>query len=543
MKKIYLFTAVLFLASAASAQLPKSYNMTQTENTFALLQPTATGDLHYIIDTFIFPGLIPVNTYRRRLAATSGYFLANVLGSGLYLSPRRDVLERIKNHCKEDGCSNLSLWAQYTDYEQTIKADKNSINDYKRTAYGGLAGADWYDLDRDAVFGAYIKYMQGTIKQPGILIGLMTGENSADTTTVSLGGYGGYNKDHWDFTGAFSAGFSQYRTKRYIPIDGGRTAKANFDAVSASLDVEGGVKMLLGPFALRPFVGAEGNALYHGSFNESGANSLNLDVYDDFMGVASLKGGAGLVFDMWIFNLYGGAEWKYLLTGNRQEVRAAFAGTDSYFTSRSADTGRVLQGLGAGAELRLGSQIRLFGNINTLKSDQYKDLNWNAGLRFAFCSTLSPAPSLKSEKESKPAKPAKTKQPKYIMDPVVAETLPFDLSAPAATGQVFKLSSLYFNPGISDLGPNARAFLTKNAKLIREKNYSKIYITGHTDNEEENSLSLSTARARHAAEFLISQGIPAYKIDFSGRGSFEPAQSNASDHGRTMNRRVDFRII
>jgi len=70
-----------------------------------------------------------------------------------------------------------------------------------------------------------------------------------------------------------------------------------------------------------------------------------------------------------------------------------------------------------------------------------------------------------------------------------------------------------------------------------------VEIRGHTDNVggEAYNLALSQQRAEAVKEFLISvYGIARERLTIQAYGESEPIESNESESGRAMNRRVEF---
>jgi outer membrane protein OmpA-like peptidoglycan-associated protein/tetratricopeptide (TPR) repeat protein len=78
-----------------------------------------------------------------------------------------------------------------------------------------------------------------------------------------------------------------------------------------------------------------------------------------------------------------------------------------------------------------------------------------------------------------------------------------------------------------------------------------IQISGHTDNKgsAEYNKSLSEKRAKAVVDYLVTKGIPASRMKFSGFGADKPIAPNAkpdgSDNpdGRQLNRRTEFEIL
>jgi hypothetical protein len=73
----------------------------------------------------------------------------------------------------------------------------------------------------------------------------------------------------------------------------------------------------------------------------------------------------------------------------------------------------------------------------------------------------------------------------------------------------------------------------------------RIELSGHTDNRGDKSLNikLSTERVKRVKSYLVSKGIAAKRIEGKGYGGSKPLDSNATEAGRKLNRRVEFKII
>jgi outer membrane protein OmpA-like peptidoglycan-associated protein len=78
--------------------------------------------------------------------------------------------------------------------------------------------------------------------------------------------------------------------------------------------------------------------------------------------------------------------------------------------------------------------------------------------------------------------------------------------------------------------------------LMKEKSGVSLLVIGHTDNsgDKETNYRLSGERAEAVARQLISLGLDASRIDYTGRADEEPVASNQTPEGRSMNRRVEF---
>lgn len=82
------------------------------------------------------------------------------------------------------------------------------------------------------------------------------------------------------------------------------------------------------------------------------------------------------------------------------------------------------------------------------------------------------------------------------------------------------------------------------AELIMSDDKIKVKVLAHTDNigTDEYNLDLSQRRARSVKSHLVKRGVPPPSVRFIGLGSTQPIADNATDEGRALNRRVEFRL-
>lgn len=87
-----------------------------------------------------------------------------------------------------------------------------------------------------------------------------------------------------------------------------------------------------------------------------------------------------------------------------------------------------------------------------------------------------------------------------------------------------------------------QARILKQAKAIRAQHPgARFEITGHTCTigSEEGNRRLSENRARGLADYLVKNGIPRASISYKGLGPSRPIGDNATEEGRSRNRRVE----
>jgi outer membrane protein OmpA-like peptidoglycan-associated protein len=107
--------------------------------------------------------------------------------------------------------------------------------------------------------------------------------------------------------------------------------------------------------------------------------------------------------------------------------------------------------------------------------------------------------------------------------------------------QSFKLLAATFETGSAALSPSAKMDISLMADKIKKMDYKKITVEGHTDSTGETNvnLNLSKRRAKTIYDEFIEAGIPREKIEYIGFGSAIPIDSNATEAGKSKNRRVE----
>jgi len=91
------------------------------------------------------------------------------------------------------------------------------------------------------------------------------------------------------------------------------------------------------------------------------------------------------------------------------------------------------------------------------------------------------------------------------------------------------------------------AFLTsldKVAQVLNRYQSSIVHVIGHTDStgSEEYNQRLSERRAQSVASYFQNQGVLGSRLRTEGRGESQPRDTNATEAGRQLNRRVELII-
>lgn len=107
------------------------------------------------------------------------------------------------------------------------------------------------------------------------------------------------------------------------------------------------------------------------------------------------------------------------------------------------------------------------------------------------------------------------------------------------------INDILFETGSASLLPAALPSLHRLTRFLQSNPEIAIRIEGHTDamGEPTSNLILSRARAESIREYLIRQGVGAWRLQTAGFGSERPVASNSSAAGRRKNRRTEIRIL
>ena len=109
--------------------------------------------------------------------------------------------------------------------------------------------------------------------------------------------------------------------------------------------------------------------------------------------------------------------------------------------------------------------------------------------------------------------------------------------------------SVLFDSGKADLKSESLPLMSKVGDILKVYSKHDVQVIGHTDNipmkssKYESNDILSSARAISAAHYLINEkGIDVNRISWTGRGEYDPIDTNSTAEGRARNRRIEIRI-
>ncbi|QKE62446.1 OmpA family protein [Aquipseudomonas campi] len=110
--------------------------------------------------------------------------------------------------------------------------------------------------------------------------------------------------------------------------------------------------------------------------------------------------------------------------------------------------------------------------------------------------------------------------------------------------QLIMPGNITFATDSADIASNFYNPLNNLANSFRQYDQNSIEIIGHTDSTGSHAynMSLSQRRAQSVANYLLAQGVNAGRVSTRGAGPDQPIASNASEQGRSQNRRVEINL-
>lgn len=129
----------------------------------------------------------------------------------------------------------------------------------------------------------------------------------------------------------------------------------------------------------------------------------------------------------------------------------------------------------------------------------------------------------------------------YLDDEFVDE----DNYAEYEVGSTFILRNIFFDFDRTTLLQQSYVELRNLLNLLNTYPKMRIEVGGHTDGKGsvEYNKKLSENRARNVVNYLISKGIEPRRLQYKGYGKSKPIAPNDTDEGRSLNRRVEIKIL
>jgi OmpA-OmpF porin, OOP family len=116
---------------------------------------------------------------------------------------------------------------------------------------------------------------------------------------------------------------------------------------------------------------------------------------------------------------------------------------------------------------------------------------------------------------------------------------------PVKKGVVAVLNNIFFEHDKYELLQSSIVELNRTVKFMESNPGIKIEISGHTDNTgtPAYNIDLSLKRAKAVYDYLIEKGIDRSRLEYKGFGQTKPVAPNDSEHNKSLNRRIEFKVI
>ncbi len=107
------------------------------------------------------------------------------------------------------------------------------------------------------------------------------------------------------------------------------------------------------------------------------------------------------------------------------------------------------------------------------------------------------------------------------------------------------LRNVFFETGKYDLKEKSKFELDSYAQLLKDNPTIRIEIGGHTDNvgSPADNKTLSLNRAKSVYDYMLEKGISKSRMSYKGYGETKPVESNDTEQGRALNRRIEFKVL
>lgn len=112
-------------------------------------------------------------------------------------------------------------------------------------------------------------------------------------------------------------------------------------------------------------------------------------------------------------------------------------------------------------------------------------------------------------------------------------------------GDLFSMNHIYFKTGKSDIADSSITELELLLEFLNVNPHTTVEVGAHTDNVGSRQLNqrLSEKRARSVADWLIAHGVPKDRIRSKGYAFDKPIATNETAEGRSLNRRVEIKVL
>ncbi len=351
------------ILSNYSALSGLTYNQTQVASALDRASAAPSADLEQVLNAI---DDLPVAERPSALVQAGGFIYANL--PNYFKQFKDNAYLRINRAPAEEETFSRNIWVESVNNYSDVKANNNSSDIYN-LSNGFVFGFDKYFKDAALTAGLFAGYAHHNLKHNE------KAEN-LDGDEYQFGLYLLKQGEVLDFKGALSAAYQTDSVERRIAF-AARRAKGKLKSYGANIDLEGGVKIFnIGSFTLRPFAGLSASVNKISSFEESGADSINISSDGSTVFLTQGTAGIGVEKRGKSFSYYADFSAKQNL--NTPEVSLNLAG-ESYKV-KAADYGALL-GVNIGGVKRFSESISVYADGGADINGTAQNYYLNIGLR------------------------------------------------------------------------------------------------------------------------------------------------------------------
>jgi len=131
-----------------------------------------------------------------------------------------------------------------------------------------------------------------------------------------------------------------------------------------------------------------------------------------------------------------------------------------------------------------------------------------------------------------------------VPEPVVVEEVKEEVVVPEVREKIV-LRGINFDFDRSNIKPEFIPVLDEAVEILKASPDVKVIIEGHTCwiGTEKYNQGLSERRAASVCNYLVKKGVSQNMLETVGYGETNPIADNHTRDGRSMNRRVEFKIL
>ncbi|MDR3049180.1 MAG: OmpA family protein [Elusimicrobiota bacterium] len=491
---------------------------------------------------------------QKTLDELSGVFLVNTL----VLSSQRDDISKFLNRLsmkrREEADKESNLWIQFDTEQAYAKGEDSQTSSIDYSKYGWQTGYDIINVE-SFIFGIYFAQSIDNIKQ---------GLNKADIMHNGIGTYLAVYNPQTTVLFNLNAAYANFDAQRDVSfLDKKPISDFSAALVRGAAEVEFKVYEE-GALHIRPFVGARGAYIRNSAIEEKGGEDINLYIAPQNYTRFDIIGGLNIGVRADDFDFYGRALAGYILNGGNFGYDISFSQTKNSGIMNIENTplNKFYYGLGAGASYLFQNYAKVFVNLqsnidNDVKAGYFVQIGLEISLvskpRIYERRKEKIARQIEEKSEQARAQNAQENSMSKRKIDLISElnkngnnTLRMDSEVQEAVNRrnnkkmrTFKLSAALFESNSFELLPEAYEEIRNIAKIIKEFNYKRVIVEGHTDSsgDETHNVELSQDRAIMVYYQLYQEGID--NMDYIGFGSQIPLASNETKLGREQNRRVE----